>query len=91
MNKQQGLFNLLTSAADEIEKDLMKNYSDKRVITVIKKLRHVIEDLHCKSDEKSVGIFVSPLTEKVYYFTATDQSKTYFPPVLVRRNILHKS
>ena len=84
MNKQPELFNLLSSKADKIEKDLMKNYPEKKAALVIKKLRHLIKGISPRRDEKSMGIFVSPYTEKVYYFTATDPSKIYFPPSLVQ-------
>jgi hypothetical protein len=83
MRSQSGLFDLLTAAADKTEKELMINYPEERVIPVIKKLRILIKGMVCRNHEKSIGIFVSPLTEKVYYFTLGSLSKNYFPPVLV--------
>ena len=42
MKKENGLFNLLTVAADKIEIDLLRNYPERRVAEVIKKLRKLI-------------------------------------------------
>ncbi|MEP6627769.1 MAG: hypothetical protein ABJA32_07285 [Ginsengibacter sp.] len=83
MKKQPGLFMLLTSAADKTEKELLVNYSKERVEPVINKLRHLIKSMNCKSNEMTIGIFVSPHMEKLYYFTPTDLAKDYVPPVLV--------
>lgn len=85
MKKQPGLFNLLTTAADKTEKQLLVNYSKERVVPVIKKLRNLIKSMTCKSDQKTIGIFVSPHVEKLYYFTPSDPAKDYLPPVLVVR------
>ena len=84
MKTQPGLFNLLTAAADKTEKELMISYPEERVIPVIRKLRCLIKSIACSTSEKSIGIFVSPLTEKVYYFTPATLSKDYVPPVLVQ-------
>jgi hypothetical protein len=81
MKKQAGLFNLLTLAADKTEKELMVNYSKERVIPVIKRLRHLIKSMSCKPDQKTIGLFVSPHSEKLYYFTPSYPTKDYFPPV----------
>lgn len=86
MKKQPGLFNLLTTAADKTEKELMVNYSKERVVPVIKKLRCLIKNMVCKVNEKSIAIFVSPLMKKVYYFTPSNPSKDYFPSVLVQHD-----
>jgi hypothetical protein len=85
MKKQPGLFNLLTFAADKTEKELMVNYPKERVVPVINKLRHLMESMVCKSNGKTIGIFVSPNLEKLYYFTPSDPAKSYIPPVLVIR------
>ena len=86
MTSQPGLFNLLTAAADNSEKELMINYPEERVTPVIKKLRSLIKSVVCGHHEMSIGIFVSPLTKKVFYFTPSNPSKDYFPPVLVKRD-----
>lgn len=71
MTKEPCLFDLLTVAADKAEKELNTQYPKERVIPVIIKLRKLISGIQCRQDKKSMCIFVSPLTEKVYYFTPT--------------------
>ena len=80
-NSQAALNSWLTLEADRIEKDLMKNYCTEKTTLIIKKLRLLIEGISVRS-EKSIGIFLSPCSEKVYYFTPTDPSKISLPPVL---------
>lgn len=83
MKKQPELFNLLSATTDKIERELMKGYPEERALPVIKKLRHLMEGISSVQEGKSIGIFVSPMVEKLYFFTATDPSKVYLPPVLV--------
>ena len=86
MRSQPGLYNLLTAAADKTEKELKLNHPEEKVIPVIKKLRCLIKNMVCSHHEKSIGIFVSPVSEKVYYFTPKNISEDYVPPVLVQRD-----
>lgn len=86
MKSQQGLFDLLTASADKTEKELMISYPEERVIPVIKKLRCLIKSIVYSHHEKSICIFVSPHTEKVYYFTPNTLSKDYVPSVSVQRD-----
>ena len=83
-NKPETLFNNLLLEADKIEKELMKRYPKEKASPVIDKLRHLIQNIPPGKEGKSMGIFVSPCTEKIYYFTPTDPSQTYLPPVLVK-------
>lgn len=86
MKTQAGMFNLLSAAADKTERELLNSYPEQRVMPVIKKLRSLIKGLHCNKSEKSIGIFVSPVAEKVYFFTPSTLIKNYVPPVLVQTN-----
>ncbi|HEU5365614.1 MAG TPA: hypothetical protein VFU62_08785 [Hanamia sp.] len=79
MNHEKSLFDLLTVSADKIEKELQVSYSDERTMPVMKKLRHLIAGIHCQPNNQSIAILVSPLTEKVYFFTATRELKNNFP------------
>lgn len=81
MLHEKGLSDLLISSADKIEKELRANYSEERTTPVIKKLRHLMLGIHCPPHDQSIAIFVSPLTEKVYYFTGTHELTNYFPLV----------
>ena len=58
-------------AVDNAEKELMKNYTENTVVQVVKKLHQVLQSLNYKTHSKSIGIFISPLAEKVYYFDYT--------------------
>lgn len=91
MKKQAGLFKLLSSAADKTEIELMVKYSKERVVPVINKLRHLIKSMICKPDQKTIALFVSPHSEKLYYFTPSDPEKDYVPPVLVVRLDVRKN
>jgi len=79
MNHEKSLFDLLTLHADKIEKELRVNYSEERTAPVIKKLHHLIAGIHCQPHSQSIAIIVSPLTEKVYFFTGTRELKNIFP------------
>jgi len=78
MNDEKSLFDLLALHADKIEKELRVSYSEERTTLVIKKLRHLIAGIHCHPNNQSIAIFVSPLTEKVYFFTGTRELKNNF-------------
>jgi hypothetical protein len=69
MKKQPDLFDFMTNEADKIEKELLIKYPKEKVVPVVNKLRHLIKEMKCRSDGKTVGIFVSPFAEKIYYFT----------------------
>jgi hypothetical protein len=79
MNHEESLSNLLTLSADKIEKELRLTYSAEKTMPVIKKLRHLMAGIHCQPRNQSIAIFVSPLTEKVYFFTGTRDLKNNSP------------
>ena len=79
MNQEKSLFDLLTLSADKIEKELRVSYSEERTTPVMKKLRHLIAGIHCQPNNQSIAILVSPLMEKVYFFTGTRELKNNFP------------
>jgi hypothetical protein len=84
MKKQPELFNFMTNEADKIEEELLIKYPKEKVVPVVNKLRHLIKGMHCRSDGKTVGIFVSPFAEKIYYFTPS-HLEDHTLPVLVQR------
>lgn len=77
---QRTLTDMLKMAADKVEKELCSKYTEERLIPVMKKLRHFIEGIRCGKTKKSLCILVSPVTEKVYYFTPTKELPNKFPP-----------
>jgi hypothetical protein len=79
MNKKLELLNVLSSAADKAEMELKENFPEEKAMPVIIKLRRLIEDIHYEEHNKSIAIFISPLTEKVYYFTYKNFLENYYP------------
>ena len=79
MKDKNGLFNILKAKADQVEKELLKDYSEERVTLVIKKLRKVLNSVKCPPNGKNMGIFVSPIADKVYYFTPSHLEKFRLP------------
>ena len=79
MNQELSLTDMLTLAADKEEKKLTSKYPEERVEPVMKKLRHLIAGIHCRQDNMSLCLLVSPLTEKVFYFTPTKKLSNNFP------------
>ena len=69
MNIKSGFDAIINEAAAKTEKELMKIYPESKVAPVIKKMHQVLHNLDLKKHKnQSIGIFVSPLLEKVYYF-----------------------
>jgi hypothetical protein len=83
MKNKTHLRNLLRSKADETEKELLNDYPRETVLLLINKLRKTITSVRCAVQGKSIGIFVSPLAEKVYYFTPSNL-EDYKLPVLIK-------
>jgi len=79
MNKKSELLNVLSSAADKAETELKENFPEEKAMPVIIKLRRLIEEIHYEEHNKSIAIFVSPLTEKIYYFTYNNFLENYYP------------
>ena len=69
LKNKSHFYNLLASKADDIEKDLLNNFPEEMVASLITQLRNIIKTLQCPASEKSIGIFISPVAEKVYFFT----------------------
>ncbi len=80
MNRQASLTKMLTLSADKVEKKLAAKYPQEMVVPVIKKLRHLIAGIECRKQKMSICILVSPLAEKVYYFSPTKELSNYFSP-----------
>jgi hypothetical protein len=61
--------NIINAAAAKTEKELMESFPENNSAQVIRKMHHALHNLNFKKHNgKSIGIFVSPLLEKVYYF-----------------------
>jgi len=83
MKKKEALFNLLAARADMVEKELLAEFPAGKVALVVKKFRKIIKTVNCPAKEKNIAIFISPVAEKVYYFSPSHLEK-YRVPVLVK-------
>jgi hypothetical protein len=69
MNIKSGFDTIINEVASRTEKEVMKRYSESEAILVIQKMNQLLQNLDPdKHKKQSIGIFVSPLLEKVYYF-----------------------
>ena len=91
MKHQSGLLNYMTDQADKVEEGLLKEYSKEKVLPVMNKLRHLIKGMRCRSDGKTVGIFVSSFAEKIYYFTPTHLEERRLPVLAHRQELFNKN
>lgn len=75
---------MLSAAAEEEEIKLMKNYPEGQGIPLIKKLYNLIDgvklidDVKYKTKNKSIAIFVSSFSERLYYFDYSDKEMTNY-------------
>jgi hypothetical protein len=65
----------LKLAYQKVEKELRANYPDEKADPVLSKLHKLIKNLDYSTYKKSIGIFVSPLVEKVYYLDIPVEEK----------------
>ena len=69
MNNPAGFDSVIMEAAAKSEKELMQNYPESEAAPVIQKMYDVLNNLDPKKHKsQSIGIFISPLMDKVYYF-----------------------
>lgn len=83
MRNPKLLLNLLTTAGARAEKDILLKYSEDQASPLISKLRDAIHEVQSVPDEKTLAIFVSRDSKKIYYFSPTERE--YMPPVLVQK------
>ena len=69
MNFKSGFDTIISEVVSKTEKEVLKSYPEREAIPVIQKMRQLLDNLDTNKHKKqSIGIFVSPLLEKVYYF-----------------------
>lgn len=59
----------------KVEEQLLNHYPEKQTAPVITKLKHVIGNLDYRTHKKGIAIFVSTVSEKVYYLEARVEEK----------------
>jgi hypothetical protein len=67
MNSRADIIRSLQDAAGKVKQDLYKNYPKDLADEVLQKLQNIIEHLDYTTHKKSIAIYVSAATEKVYY------------------------
>ena len=72
MSTTAGLHAVLAEAVSREEEKLRQSFSQEEATPVIAKLHSLIRNLEGNPHHLSLGIFVSPLSSKVYYFNYTD-------------------
>ena len=75
MGLKADLDHKLKLAFQKVRKHLNANYPDEQAEPVLTKLQMLIHTLDYSTYKKSIGIFVSPLVEKVYYLDIPVEEK----------------
>lgn len=65
------LIEILTAAVLKAEKEIILKNSKQNADYLIKNLRSVVKDLKSVPNEKTLAIFISKSSKKVYFFTPT--------------------
>jgi len=68
MKSKAGFDCVVNAAVAKSEKELLINYPKEMTTPVIEKLHRALNLDYTSHHDKSIGIFISPLVEKVYYF-----------------------
>ena len=71
MNNPKLLLNLLKSAGDKAEKEIILKYSKEKGAFLIQRLREVLKEIKRVPQEKTIAVFISHFAKNVYYFTPT--------------------
>lgn len=75
MRNPKLLLSLLTSAGERAENDILLKYSKEEATPLINMLRDALREVANIPEEKTLAIFVSQFSKKVYYFTPTKNDK----------------
>jgi uncharacterized protein YbcI len=75
MNLKKELTHSLQVAADKLEKELKQNYPNEMGNLVMHKLQDIFNNLNYNTHKKSIGIFVSPVFEKILYLDIPVEEK----------------
>src|SRR6266511_2566200 len=79
----------LNQALEKVQSDLMDHYPADKALPVIMKLNIVIHNLNYNTQKKSIAIFVSPVTEKVYYLDILVEEKIVIDESFKIRDIIY--
>ena len=86
MKNKTHLDSVLSLKSDEIEKELLNDYPMETVSPLVNKLRTTLKTVRCAGQGKTIAIFVSPYTEKVYYFSPSHLEDFKLPSLVKTRH-----
>ena len=79
----------LKVAADQIEKEIKKNYTSEKALPVLQKLHHALNNINYNTHKQSVAIFISPLVEKTYYLDIAVEEKIIIDDSFEIRDLIY--
>lgn len=79
----------LKLAFQKVQKQLLTNYPEDSAELVLTKLQSLIRGLNYSTYKKSIGIFVSPLVEKVYYLDIPMEEKVIIDESFEIRDLVY--
>jgi len=89
MGLKQEIDYKLKVAADQIEKDIKKNYTSEKALPVLQKLHHALNNINYNTHKQSVAIFISPIIEKVYYLDISVEEKIIIDDSFEIRDLIY--
>jgi hypothetical protein len=79
----------LKLALGQVESHLMARYPSEKAMPALFKLNRVIDNINYNTHKKSIAIFVSPVTEKVYYLDIRVEEKIVFDESFEIRDLIY--
>jgi hypothetical protein len=73
----------------EVERTLMREFSADLALPVLNKLQHAMQNLNYNTHKKSVAIFVSPGTEKVFYLDVQVERRIVVDDAFAIRDLVY--
>jgi hypothetical protein len=89
MSLKTELAHVLKIVMHKVEKELQDRYPAKKAAEVITKLEHLVHNLNFNTHKKSIAIFVSPLTEKVFYLDVPVEEKIAIDSTFEIRDLIY--
>ena len=73
----------------KVQREIKGKYSEKSVMYVLDKLQSIISKLDFSTYKKSIALFVSPQTEKIYYLDIDVEEKVIIDSAFEIRNLVN--
>jgi len=89
MSSKSELESKLKRAVKKVELQLMDNYTVDKALPVLLKLNFLIQNINYNTHKKSIAIFISPVTEKVYYLDIDVDERIVIDESFKIRDLIH--